>query len=512
MADTPITGFTADTNPALVDLVVTAKSPFGAGSNRKVTLGNMLIATVVDYYVNTTTGNDTTGTGTLLLPWKTIQKALDQIAGRSFSAKVIIHVADGTYAENLIIKDLINNPVTADNQAFGNSIVEILGNTTTPNSVKIRGDGTNFGTISAFGNVVLVVNGCNVNSTDLTADVFEVFGNATLFIQNCNSTSAVGGSGGGYFISASDNARVYIDDMTTGGTVNMSRGSISALERALVTVSATLDWTLPASTGQHLGANFQSLINIYAPQTFRGCSIMAASDTEGVITLDAGGTITVTGAVNAVDYVLRAGNEGKIYISDTTTLTMTSCTQFMQIREGGYVADIFGAATYNFAGGTPQTYDLYVGGQALSFTNFGGCTANGAENDSDFKYGFDFRYVTTVAGRQSGTLPLASTVFLAAETSQSTEIPLYIAEQDEKVTQIQMFSRVANGAAHTDVYTVRKNGVDTTMTLTITNAASGSSTTNPVTLAAGDRLSIKVVTDAATAAADILAQLKVIKI
>lgn len=41
MADQKITDFSADASPAAADLVVTAKSPFGAGSNRKVTLANM---------------------------------------------------------------------------------------------------------------------------------------------------------------------------------------------------------------------------------------------------------------------------------------------------------------------------------------------------------------------------------------------------------------------------------------------------------------------------------------
>lgn len=41
MADQKITDFSADASPAAADLIVTAKSPFGAGSNRKVTLANL---------------------------------------------------------------------------------------------------------------------------------------------------------------------------------------------------------------------------------------------------------------------------------------------------------------------------------------------------------------------------------------------------------------------------------------------------------------------------------------
>lgn len=54
MANTKITGFTADTTPVGADLVVTAKSPFGAGSNRKVTLTDLFgaIATTVSPAAN----------------------------------------------------------------------------------------------------------------------------------------------------------------------------------------------------------------------------------------------------------------------------------------------------------------------------------------------------------------------------------------------------------------------------------------------------------------------------
>ena len=41
MSDTPISGFAADTTPVAADLIVTAKSPFAPGSNKKVTWTNV---------------------------------------------------------------------------------------------------------------------------------------------------------------------------------------------------------------------------------------------------------------------------------------------------------------------------------------------------------------------------------------------------------------------------------------------------------------------------------------
>lgn len=112
----------------------------------------------------------------------------------------------------------------------------------------------------------------------------------------------------------------------------------------------------------------------------------------------------------------------------------------------------------------------------------------------------------TVSGNQSGALPQGLTLYFAHETTQSNDFPLYVAQGNERVVTFQGFSIVGNGAAHTDTYTVVKNGVDTTMTFSITNGTSGSTAANQVDLVAGDRVSFKVDTDAATAAEDVIVQ------
>src|SRR6202035_3453527 len=88
---------------------------------------------------------------------------------------------------------------------------------------------------------------------------------------------------------------------------------------------------------------------------------------------------------------------------------------------------------------------------------------------------------------------------------QSTYIPLYLVQGNATVSKLQVKSITGNGAAHTDTYTVVKNGVDTTMVVAITNGTTGSTTANPVSLVAGDTIGIKVVADAATTVADIYA-------
>ncbi len=112
---------------------------------------------------------------------------------------------------------------------------------------------------------------------------------------------------------------------------------------------------------------------------------------------------------------------------------------------------------------------------------------------------------------QSGDLPQGLTVYLGDGQSQSEEFPLYIATSNETVSSFNIISLTGNGAAHTDTYTVVKNGVATTMVVAITNSSTGSTTSNQVSLVSGDRVAIKIVTDAATTAADVLAQLTIIK-
>lgn len=69
MADSKITGLTADTSPTTDDLVVTVNDPGGTPANRKVTIANLLTASTfpngsVVQAVNTTTSAVATGTTT----------------------------------------------------------------------------------------------------------------------------------------------------------------------------------------------------------------------------------------------------------------------------------------------------------------------------------------------------------------------------------------------------------------------------------------------------------------
>ena len=70
--------------------------------------------------------------------------------------------------------------------------------------------------------------------------------------------------------------------------------------------------------------------------------------------------------------------------------------------------------------------------------------------------------------------------------------------------------RVASGASgRTDIYTVRVNATNTSITCTLDNATQGSDTTHNASISAGDRISIKIVSNnASDTSADIIATLE----
>lgn len=127
------------------------------------------------------------------------------------------------------------------------------------------------------------------------------------------------------------------------------------------------------------------------------------------------------------------------------------------------------------------------------------------------KFGFDWRYVQEVCGSVVGAVTGGATRYLTPGNASTTYFPLYEALHAESVDRLAGNLGTASGAGQSDTLTVVKNGVDTAMTLTIANAASGATTANPVTLAAGDTLGIKIVSTAASAAANINAHMTVRK-
>jgi hypothetical protein len=90
-----------------------------------------------------------------------------------------------------------------------------------------------------------------------------------------------------------------------------------------------------------------------------------------------------------------------------------------------------------------------------------------------------------------------------------TEIQLQFF-QSRTIYGLGVNCRVGPGAARTDVWTVRKNGVNTTITTSITGAAlSNSDFAHPLSVVAGDLISIQLVTAVSSSIQDTICSLYV---
>lgn len=108
----------------------------------------------------------------------------------------------------------------------------------------------------------------------------------------------------------------------------------------------------------------------------------------------------------------------------------------------------------------------------------------------------------TIHGAIAGALG-AATVYLGGigVAASSTEYPLHIVRRAGTVRNLYCFLGTAPGGADTVDFTVRKNGADQTTTCQIAAAATAcNDPSNTFTVVAGDRLSVKAVSSAGTAA------------
>ncbi|CDO34558.1 glycosyl hydrolase family 28-related protein [Novosphingobium sp. KN65.2] len=109
-----------------------------------------------------------------------------------------------------------------------------------------------------------------------------------------------------------------------------------------------------------------------------------------------------------------------------------------------------------------------------------------------------------LTGTSVGTVAAGATVYMGGDGAQANEGDAYmLLGRPGLVSQLVVEVDTAPGAGQTYTYTVRKNGVDTAMTGTISGAASFQlvNTANYFTVSAADRLSLKLVTSAGAAVA-----------
>lgn len=159
-------------------------------------------------YVSTS-GNDTTGSGTSASPYRTITKALSVLPKNLNGKTVTISVASGTYAEDVTIKDFTggaiiisgSSPVNISSLTITNSLVKVnYINFVTSGSVGISiNDGATFITL---GNV----------TTSGSSYGISVTGCASAFIGGILTVT-----GATIAVNASNNSDVYVSSVSLSG-------------------------------------------------------------------------------------------------------------------------------------------------------------------------------------------------------------------------------------------------------------------------------------------------------
>jgi len=120
--------------------VIWDSAPYVGTANKQVATQNA--GATLTYYVDDSTGNDSTGTGTSSLPWKTIQHAIDNVP-RILTETTNILIGPGDYDEELDFAGITGGAMlniravdTDDNDLYANGQATAGGNTSLTDDTK----------------------------------------------------------------------------------------------------------------------------------------------------------------------------------------------------------------------------------------------------------------------------------------------------------------------------------------------------------------------------------------
>ena len=130
--------------------------------------------------------------------------------------------------------------------------------------------------------------------------------------------------------------------------------------------------------------------------------------------------------------------------------------------------------------------------------------------ETNSRFASDNRYVERICFTAFGELPQGyGGVGIGPNGVSGTDYPIYVATENCEVIAIAALTRISNGATHTDTYTVVVNGTPSALAVPLTNSTANFATSPSVPLTAGDQVSVRFTSDAATAAQDITIEILV---
>jgi len=459
------------------------------------------------YYVNGTTGNDSNTGLTAGTAFKTIQRALNVLGATLYTGPVYVLVADGTYVEQLSTRQIMGNANDPNN---GPSVVQIIGNQAAPANCIIQGSGGI--TFSHINNpTTYILSGFTLKGSVGGAGRGIRVNNSYLRFGAVNIESCQMG------IECFANGHVEMYATTFGRNIFgslypiniLQEGTITSVNKIILTGSTIFPgqifytsflWAyggidiygVPGVTGTGLYVGDGSFVQIQNNSLFK--------DLNGIT-----GSAALICVSRAIIWLYNAA----------MNVTFDNCTNPFAAYQASilYSAISAGVGSITYINGTPQIVQLDPTSMAQGYFDnfFGGCTVSFVSTAVKIRMGGDYRYAELVKGMHQGFYPLGQNVFLGMGGLQTNFVPLHIAQDQERIVKLQVYTDQSNGPGQTDVYTVYKDSVATPMTLSITNFWNGSTIANPVDLVAGNSVGLRITTAAGTVARDALVIMKIIK-
>ncbi|AYV78848.1 MAG: hypothetical protein Edafosvirus39_1, partial [Edafosvirus sp.] len=236
----------------------------------------------------------------------------------------------------------------------------------------------------------------------------------------------------------------------------------------------------------------------------------AGVGTSNVIGIYSGGTGNATNYFNNLELVnvnVLSANSGvkRALLLDTATNTINVKNCNLRVSGG---TDSIGVETNN-AGVTLTMRMCYCEGTIADISQTNGniniyATKLLNSNANGKNFTIIDTFPNTIQYSLSGSVTSAVTRYMRISDALTANEMKQVIYQKCIIKNLYVRARLGPGGVISDVYTVRKNGIDTSLAVTITGAATLASNTNTsITFNANDDISLKLVTGTGSAQTDI---------
>jgi hypothetical protein len=454
----------------------------------------------VDRYIDPAGSDSNSGTAPgPANAWLTTGHAISQCPAMG-SGIYRINCAAGTYPlASISTPDCVQ---LYSSPQYGNTLIEILGDPTTPANVIFDSNGTIVTHNSP--NTHLRINGVRFtgDATNICIDQQAGF----IWIQNCEF----------------DNFAVISQSLFPGTVFSIGLGldipitncplGFVADAGAAIINAAGINMTLPIGGSGlfQIGGN-----SIYG--AFAASAITVTGIGGNLFTVSSGFLFLGDGAqydIDGLSSFIYADGRSYIKLDEGNTVIIANSGSWVSVNGESFFEDspdtdwqITASPGGNFVGQGSQISSAAVINGVDPFIDY--ITYN---TDVDSRYAQDNRYTDKPCFTMMGNLPVSYTLnYMSPAGIPSVEYPIYIAKARADIVGIRVYTRTGNGAAQTDTYQIYVNGAAPAVPFgcTITNTNFGENNIGSVPLVAGDRVSVVFTSAAATTAEDVTVEFDV---